>query len=344
MKKIKEAILYSLQKKPMSFWNLLAENQYLLGDFLRAVNELYEDKLIEIKNNKLFLTKRAKEMLNKKASKYIASICPKCNGKVIFPEGKFKELSRLYKRISKKHPPILAEFYQGRIRPEDTVARVALMHRYGDVADKSIVLIGDDDLLSIALALTELPKRIVVFDIDERFEKFLNEVNKKYRLNIEFVQYDVANPLPKEFLKKFDVFSTEPLETDSGFKAFFARGAACLKDFGSGYIGLTRLEISLKRWLKFEKLFLENNFVITDVVRDFSWYYDSERKEEREEYQQFVKKLKFNLGENPGICWYKASLFRIESLGKHKTAIPWNKKIKIIPVDEESFTHPSKNR
>lgn len=344
MNRIKEAILYSLQRKPMSFWNLLAENQFLLGDFLKAINELYEEGMITLKNSKLQLTEKAKKMLNRKASLYYSEICSTCKGKLVLPSKKLLELQKLYKNISKKHPPILAEFYQGRVRPEDTVARVALMHKYGDVADKNIVLIGDDDLLSIALALTELPKRIVVFDIDERFEKFLNEVSKKYKLNIEFVQYDVANPLSREFVRKFDVFSCEPLETDTGFKAFFARGAACLKAYGSGYIGLTKLEVSLKRWAKFEKLFVENGFAITDIIRDFSWYYDSEREEEREEYQRFSKKLKFNPGKNPGVCWYRATLFRIESLGKHKTAIPWNKKIKIIPVDEESFTHPSRNR
>lgn len=344
MHKIKEAILYSLQKKSMNFWNLLAENQYLLGDFLMALNELYDEGMIKVKGNKLFLTEKARKELNRKASKYAAEICPACKGKMVVLGKRFAEIQKLYKQISKKHPPILTEFYQGRVRPEDTLVRVALMHRYGDVVDKNIVLIGDDDLLSIALALTELPKRIVVFDIDERFERFFNEMNKKYRLNIEFVHYDVANPLPKAFLRKFDVFSCEPLETDSGFKAFFARGAACLKDYGSGYIGLTRLEVSMKRWARFEKLFVENGFVITDIIRDFSWYYDSERKEEREEYQHFVKALRFDPGKNPGVCWYKATLFRIESLGKHSTAIPWNKKIKIIPVDEESYTHPSRNR
>ena len=344
IERIKTSILYSLQEKPMNFWKLLAENQYLLGDFLKALNELYEQGMITIKNSKLCLSEKAKKELNKKASKFSARICDKCKGKIILPEKRFEEIFRIYKKISKQHPPILAEFYQGRIIPEDTLRRVALMHKYGDVVDKSIVLIGDDDLLSIALALTELPERIVVFDIDERFEKFFNEINKKYKLNIEFVHYDVANPLPKAFLRKFDVFSCEPLETDSGFKAFFARGAGCLKDYGSGYIGLTRLEVSMKRWARFEKLFVENGFVITDIIRDFSWYYDSERKNEREEYERFVKILKFNPGENPKVCWYRASLLRIESLGKHSTAIPWNKKIKIIPVDEESYTHPSRNR
>jgi hypothetical protein len=341
MNKIKASILYSLQRKPKNFWQLLAENQYLLGDVLNALNELYEEGLISVEKGKLRLTKKGKETLNKNASKFIAEMCKCCNGKIVVAEGEFREIAKTFKRISKQHPPILAEFYQGRVRPEDTIARVALMHRYNDVVDKEIVLIGDDDLLSIALALTHLPKRIVVFDIDKRLGEFINSVNKKYKLNIEFVEYDVATPLPKNFVKKFDVFSTEPLETESGFKAFFARGASCLRTGGAGYIGLTALEVSFKRWARFEKLFIDHGFVITDIIRDFSWYYDSEREEEREQYQSFAKALKFDVGKNPGVCWYRSTLFRIESLGKHTTPIPWNKKIKIIPVDEESFTHPS---
>ncbi len=343
MEKIKLALLYSLQKGKKSFWKLLAENQFLLKDFIQAVNELYENGLIEIENHRLKLSKKGRALVNSRASLFRAKLCSACGGKIFVPEGKFKEIEKAFKKISKHHPPILAEFYQGRIVPSDTVARVAFMHACNDLADKSIALIGDDDLLSIALALTNLPERVAVFDIDKRLGDFIERVCKKYRLEIEFCEYDVANPLPKNYVKKFDVFSCEPLETDTGFKAFFARGAACLRDYGSGYIGLTKLEVSMKRWMKFEKLFLDNGFVITDIVRDYSWYYDSEREEEREEYQRFAKLLKFDPGK-PDALWYKASLIRIESLGKHGTAVPWNRKIKIIPVDQESYTHPSLHR
>ncbi len=344
MERIKLALLYSLQERKKNFWELLADNQFLLKDFISAINELYEDGFIEMDKGKLKLTEKGKNALNKNAGFFRARLCKTCLGKMFIPEGRFKKVEKIFKRISKRHPPILTEFYQGRIRPSDTVARVAFMHACNDVADKNIALIGDDDLLSIALALTNLPKRVVVFDIDKRLGSFIENVSKKCKLEIEFCEYDVANPLPKNYLRKFDVFSSEPLETDTGFKAFFARGAACLKNFGSGYIGLTKLEVSLKRWVKFEKLFIDNGFVITDIIRDYSWYYDSEREEEREEYQKFAKLLKFDPGENPKICWYRATLFRIESLGKHSTPIPWNKRIKIIPVDEESYAHPSLHR
>ncbi len=339
MNRIKQVILYSLLRKPKSFWELLAENQYLLGDFVKAVNDLYEEGLIKELKGKLSLSKDAKKLLNENAAKFHAEKCKWCNGKGFVLSEEFQKLLKTFKRISKEHPPILAEFYQGKIIPEDTVFRIALMHKYGDVADKNIVLIGDDDLLSIALALTNLPKRIVVFDIDKRLGEFIEKVSRKYKLEIEFVEYDVANPLPKEFVKKFDVFSTEPLETDTGFKAFIARGASCIKAGGSGYIGLTALEVSFKRWAKFQKMILDNGFVITDVIRNFSWYCDSEREEEREQYQEFVRVLNFNPGK-PRTWWYASTLIRIESLGKHKAPVKWNKKIKIIPVDNESFTHP----
>ncbi|MEO0250808.1 MAG: bis-aminopropyl spermidine synthase family protein, partial [candidate division WOR-3 bacterium] len=49
---------------------------------------------------------------------------------------------------------------------------------HGDLDGKSIALIGDDDLLSIALALAGLPSNITVLDIDERLGEFIKKVSK----------------------------------------------------------------------------------------------------------------------------------------------------------------------
>jgi Predicted methyltransferases len=198
----------------------------------------------------------------------------------------------------------------------DVVARAALMHRYGDLNGKSIVLIGDDDLLSVALALTRLPSRITVLDIDKRLGEFIESVNKEYGFNIEYVEYNVANPLPQGLLESFDVFSSEPLESASGLEAFVLRGVACLRENGVGYFGLTLYEASLKKWLAVQRLLSRMNCVVTDVIQGFSVYpmnYD-----ETANYEEFAYRLGLKVAKNPGINWYKSALFRFEVLGKAK--------------------------
>jgi len=199
-------------------------------------------------------------------------------------------------------------------------------------------LVGDDDLLSVALALTRLPSRITVLDIDKRLGEFIGSVNKEYGFGIEYIEYNVADPLPTELLGKFDVFSSEPLETLSGLRAFLMRGVACLRENGVGYFGLTLYEASLKKWLAVQKLLSRMNCVVTDIIQGFSVYpmdYGTAN------YEEFAYNLGFKVNKNPGVNWYKSALFRFELLGRAKLPVGANKKLRIQFIDkEEDLTHP----
>jgi predicted methyltransferase len=76
--------------------------------------------------------------------------------------------------------------------------------------------------------------------------------------------------------------------------------------------------------------------VIKDIIQGFSVY---PTKYGKVSYEEFANKFSLEIGENPGINWYKSSLIRFEFLGK---ALPnsLNKRIKINYVDVEDVTHP----
>ena len=341
MKRIEQELLYSLAERPKSFWELLEGSDSLLKDLIRTVNRLYSSGMIEKKGEKLYLTERGEKLINRQAKLFLPIPCKRCRGKGFLLSKELEEIYRKFRKIARSRPIPTPEFFQGCILGRDVIARVAFMNANCDVADKSILLVGDDDLLSVALALTELPKRIVVVDIDARLGDFLGKVNGRYGLDIEFVEYDVAEPMPTFLRRKFDVFSTEPLETTSGFLAFLARGAAALKRNGVGYVGLTKVEVSPKRWKRFEIEILRMNFVITHVLPKFSRYFDSENEHWGKEYEQFVKDLVFEVGPNPGMNWYTSALLRIEALGLPKPLRNPAKRFPLKPVGAEDYTHPS---
>ncbi|MBC7130770.1 bis-aminopropyl spermidine synthase family protein, partial [Candidatus Bathyarchaeota archaeon] len=169
--------------------------------------------------------------------------------------------------------------------------------------------------------------------------EFLEKINQDYGFSIEFMQYNVAEPLPDELRGKFDVFSSEPLETLSGLRAFIGRGTACLKEYGSGYFGLTHYEASLKKWLAIQKLLSRMNCAITDIIQGFSAY---PMNYGDVSYETFVSHLGFDAGENPGVNWYKSALFRFEVLGKPKLVIDPDKRIPVKSIDmKEDITHPT---
>jgi len=338
MREVEVQILNELAESKKTFWELLDKNHNTLKIFLQSLNNFYESGLVAADKEGLYLTNKGLKEVNRKSLDFKGEICSECEGKRILPAGKFKETLTRFNEIVKERPLPTLDFFQGYMREYDVIARVALMHFYGDLADKDFILVGDDDLLSVALSLTDLPSRILVLDVDERLGKFLRKINKEYGFDIEFQKYNVSDPLPSNLTGNFDVFSSEPLETLSGLKAFICRGIACLREDGVGYFGLTNVEASYKKWIEIEKMLTEMNCVITDIIRDFSKY---PLNYETINYEKFASKLKFPVRKNPGILWYKSSLFRFKILGKAKLAVAADEKLQITWVDkEEDLTYP----
>ncbi len=338
MKKVEIQILNELASSKKTIWELLESTNFPLKDFTDAVKSLYEKKLVAADSEGLYLTEKGREVIDPRILEFESKICPRCSGKrVVFGE-KFRVILKDFRRIVKSRPRPTLNFFQGYMQERDVIARVALMHHYGDVHRKEFVLIGDDDLLSIALSLTHLPDRILVLDIDERLGEFIRNVNREYGFDIEFRKYNVADPLPNDLIGNFDVFSSEPLETLSGLRAFIGRGVSCLKENGVGYFGLTILEASNKKWLAVQKLLVRMNCLITDVIRGFSVYpmdYGTVN------YEKFAYKLGFPVGKNPGINWYKSALYRFEVLGAPKFVVDPKKRLRLKFIDpEEDITHP----
>ncbi len=338
MRKTEIQILNELAISKRSIWELLDRINFPLKDFVEAIKTLYEKGLISADKEGLYLTEKGKKQVDPKILEFESEICPRCLGKRIVFGEKFREILKEFKRIVKQRPRPTLDFFQGYMQEEDVIARVALMHHYGDLYKKDFILIGDDDLLSIALSLTQLPSRITVLDIDERLGDFIKNANEKYGFDIEFRRYNVAEPLPKDLIGNFDVFSSEPLETLTGLKAFVSRGISCLKENGVGYFGLTILEASHQKWLAIQRLLSRMNCVITDIIRGFSIYpmdYGTVN------YEKFAYKLGIPVGKNPGINWYKSALYRFEVLGKPKLVVDPRKKLRIKFIDpEEDVTHP----
>jgi len=337
LRKLESKILRELAYSNKTLWELLERSDQTLRESISTIKRLCKEGLIDEDKGVFYLTEKGRQSINPKDLQYEARICGVCGGKRIIAKASFKDLVKRFEEIVKERPEPTLDYFQGYMLAEDVVARVALMHHYGDVGGKSIALIGDDDLLSVALALTQLPSKITVLDIDKRLGDFITKVNSRHGFNIEYVEYDVAKPLPKSLVGRFDVFSSEPLETLSGLKAFLIRGITCLKKDGVGYFGLTLHEASLRKWLETQRLLSKMKCVITDIIQGFSSYpmdYSTVN------YEKFAYNLGFQMKKNPGVNWYKSALIRFQALDTLK--LTYNRRIRIVTVDEkEDLTHPT---
>ena len=331
MNRVKENILQVLKGKKLSFWKFLSLQGYSLREVVEELKKMLKEEII------IWDDKEKKLSLKEEKSAFSNYTCPKCKGKGRIIKGKFQEALNEFLKITENRPVPIPEFDQGYILPQDLAQKAILMNERGDLENKDILILGDDDLFSLYLSLLGCASKILTLEIDERLIEFLATWKKKKNLNLEFRVCDLSNPLPQELFTSFDVFVSEPPESLEGLKIFFSRGKEGLRENGAGYVGLTTLESSYKKWREIELWLLNNSFVLTDIFKDFSRY--AETKTDVEKFYPNFKLLQ-ELPFSPGpvdFDWYTSCLLRILKMKEEQEIFSSD-----LYMDEETWTTPSK--
>ena len=149
--------------------------------------------------------------------------------------------------IIEERPEPLKELDQSRATKETVYRRFLFMLINGHIEGRKISLIGDDDGLSLVIFASNLAESVTVFDIDQRINRFLQKSsenlsqeipmkknNKNSTLSsnhkINTVEWDLRNPIPKEFTHTQDVIFTDPPYTVPGARLFLQRGRELLNE------------------------------------------------------------------------------------------------------------------
>lgn len=334
LERIKNQILRVLVKNKATFWELINYQDAHLVDFLEAIKQLLEEGTIGYEKPYFYLADKKKEIFP-----YHFPGCLFCSP---FMDDPFwKGLFERFLEIIKDRPLPTSDFDQGFIRPQDTLKRTAFIYERGDLEDTEIFILGDDDLISLSLALTGLPRKIIVVEIDERINSFIKKKAEEigYK-NLEVYNYNVIDNLPEALCKKFDVFVTDPVETKKGLKLFINRCIQALRGVGSvGYMGFTHREASLHKWHDFQKFLLNSGFVITDILRDFTTY-PEEENQWVDFYRTYRIMKEFDL-DLPNVDWYKSCFIRFEVVeGPFILEIEPPKDLEELYFDEEAWATP----
>jgi hypothetical protein len=327
---IKQIIQKYIKNNSKNFYEFYPGIDSDLKTSLKIFKNLDFQKILKNEEirNKLDILKKIKKLK-----------CKNCEGSGYAFDQFFSNIYRKFEKICQERPPSIPEFDQGFIKPKDVIKRVQFIYERGDLLNSKIIILGDDDLISIALTLTNLPQEIYVIEIDKRLTDFISKKSQEFKLPIKTLEYDARKPVPKYLLKKFDIFITDPVETLNGLKIFLSRCMLCLKNNGAGYFGLTHLESSLKKWYALENFIINSGFVITDIIKNFSVY---PTMEDKKDWGQFKEKLPiYKLSKNQMTKeWYFSDFIRIEKIKNKKIE---NKEINIgnkLYMDEETLATP----
>ena len=313
------------------FWQMIFYSEVPIPAASEILKELEKHGIIEFKADSIVLTENGNELIkSEEIPKPYYKKCSACSGRGISLED-FEEVLEEFKKIAKNRPEAIQQYDQGYVLPEVTVSRVALMANKMDIQNKRLLVIGDDDLTSIAAGLSNLPKEVTVLEIDERLVNFINKVAEEYGLRVTAEIYDIRNPLPEKHYANYDTFITDPSETKEALKFFISRGISGLRGPRcAGYFGITRAEASLEKWYYLQRVLLDMRVVITDMIHNFNVYVNWGYAEKTR--AMHVAPVK----STPKREWYTSTMYRIETL---EGFVRYNEPAKEdIYEDEESST------
>lgn len=305
MKSLKNRIL-DLLRYSDNLFDILSSLDESIHLVAQALRELDEEGLIRVSGGKIQVKVRPK------AEEEVQSTAWSSKHKITSDV-----LLERFVDLVKDRPSPVTEFDQGYVTPLSVVKRVSLLRSRDDLYNSRVLVLGDDDLTSIALSLTAEPKEIVVAEIDARLVEFINKIwhdldSKKASASpVRAILYDVRKPLPSELRRSFSVCVTDPLETYNGFSLFIKRAADALRGPGDVLLfGLTDLECPIEKWHRFQQMLLKIGFVIKDIIRDSQRYLLGDNDFVFKEYPSLKKYKPASSYEG---LWYHSSLVRAQA-------------------------------
>ena len=147
------------------------------------------------------------------------------------------ELVRTLADLIERAPPARHVLDQIPADAETVVARAALLGSQFDVGKgRQVVVLGDHDLTSIALALVMPDTEIAVVDIDEPLLAFIDAIATERGLTIRTLFADLRDGLPDELVGSAALVFTDPPYSADGVTLFLERGLSALENRERGRI------------------------------------------------------------------------------------------------------------
>jgi N4-bis(aminopropyl)spermidine synthase len=161
--------------------------------------------------------------------------CPCCGGRGLDVPDELAGLAEELEPAAAGAPAVKPELDQSHCTVATKLHRVLRMHLAGALAGQRILLLGDDDLISVAIAkaaarlgLAAGIRRLAVLDSDAEVLDWAGRQISGTGVRAELVRHDLREPLPGELAGGFDVACTDPPYTVPGAELFLSRAVAGL--------------------------------------------------------------------------------------------------------------------
>jgi N4-bis(aminopropyl)spermidine synthase len=194
-------------------------------------NELRKRGVID-KTRPVRLTAEGRAALAGQGSRLDAQ-CPCCDGLGLRIPDELGPLSDEIEAAAAGAPQARMELDQTHCTVPTKIRRVLKLHQAGALAGRSIVLLGDDDLIAVAIArfarlLGISTGRLTVIDTDSAVLDWIGTQVAGSGTDVQLVEHDLRSPLPESLDGGFDVACTDPPYTVAGAELFLSRAVSAL--------------------------------------------------------------------------------------------------------------------
>jgi predicted methyltransferase len=166
--------------------------------------------------------------------------CPHCAGRGLIVAPGLAPSVRDIARFARRAPAPRFELDQCHCTVETKLRRVLALHEADALVGRRVLLLGDDDLVSLAIASVVARfgsgptlEQLTVVDVDPRVIAFARRELARAPFAVTCVEHDLRNPLPGELAGSFDTVLTDPPYTAAGARLFVSRAAEALRGAGT---------------------------------------------------------------------------------------------------------------
>jgi N4-bis(aminopropyl)spermidine synthase len=161
--------------------------------------------------------------------------CPACAGRGVVIPDVLAGLEHDLEQVAAGAPGAKPELDQTHCTVATKLRRVLRLHAAHALAGQRILLLGDDDLISVAIAAfaawsghAGAVRRLAVADTDPDVLAWIGKQAGRAGVGVDLVEHDLREPLPAGLAGGFDVVLTDPPYTVAGAELFLSRAVAAL--------------------------------------------------------------------------------------------------------------------
>tara|TARA_B100000519_G_scaffold131909_1_gene113889 strand:- start:91 stop:1092 length:1002 start_codon:yes stop_codon:yes gene_type:complete len=189
----------------------------------------------------------------------------------------FEDLIPELEKICLTRPSYNPKIDQSHVTIETSIKRVQYLIKNDAFEGRDILILGDDDLTSLAIYLCMrkfdiYPNNISVVDIDHRILDFINGHYSQSRIKPKLVKVDLLEGIDKSLLGRHDVFITDPPYTVDGFKLFVSNALKSLRS-GPGNIGIISFpNPPIGNYLLMQHSLIQMGLLFREMIPGFNHY------------------------------------------------------------------------